>query len=36
MLVSYVHLVAILRAVFRTICSVSMFVSDVLGDHMCM
>ena len=26
--------VAILRAVFCTICSLSMFVSDALGDHM--
>ena len=34
MLVSCVHLVAILRAVFCTICSLSMFVSDALGDHM--
>ena len=25
---------AILRAVFCTICSLSMFVSDALGDHM--
>ena len=33
MLVSYVHPVAILRAVFCTICSLSMFVSDALGDH---
>ena len=33
MLVSCVHPVAILRAVFCTICS-SMFVSDALGDHM--
>ena len=33
MLVSCVHPVAILR-VFCTICSSSMFVSDVLGDHM--
>ena len=33
-LVSCVHPVAILRAVFCTICSLSMFVSDVLGDHM--
>ena len=29
-----VHPVAILRAVFCTICSLSMFVSDALGDHM--
>ena len=34
MLVSCVHPVAILKAVFCTICSLSMFVSDVLGDHM--
>ena len=34
MLVSFVHPVAILRAVFCTICSLSMFVSDALGDHM--
>ena len=34
MLVSCVHPVAILRAVFYTICSLSMFVSDALGDHM--
>ena len=34
MLVSCVHLVAILRAVFCTICCLSMFVSDALGDHM--
>ena len=33
MLVSCVHPVAILRAVFCTICSVSMFVSDTLDDH---
>ena len=32
-LVSCVHPVAILRAVFRTICSLSMFVSDTLGDQ---
>ena len=32
-LVSCVHPVAILR-VFCTICSLSMFVSDALGDHM--
>ena len=31
---SGVHSVAILRAVFCTICSLSMFVSDALGDHM--
>ena len=31
MLVSCVHPVAILRAVFCTICSLSMFVSDALG-----
>ena len=34
MLVSCVHPVAILRAVFCTICSLSMFVWDALGDHM--
>ena len=34
MLVSCVHPVAILRAVFSTICSLSMFVSDALDDHM--
>ena len=34
MLVSCVHPVAILRAVFCTICCLSMFVSDALGDHM--
>ena len=34
MLVSCVHPVAIIRAVFCTICSLSMFVSDALGDHM--
>ena len=28
------HPVAILRAVFCTICSLYMFVSDALGDHM--
>ena len=33
-LVSCVHPVAILRAVFCTICSLSMFVWDALGDHM--
>ena len=33
-LMSCVHPVAILRAVFCTICSLSMFVSDALGDHM--
>ena len=33
-LVSCVHPVAILRAVFYTICSLPMFVSDPLGDHM--
>ena len=33
-MVSCVHPVAILRAVFCTICSLSMFVSDALGDHM--
>ena len=31
---SCVHPVAILRAVLCTICSLSMFVSDALGDHM--
>ena len=35
MLVSCVHAVAILRAVFCTICSLSIFVSDALGDHFC-
>ena len=34
MLVLCVHPVAILRAVFCTICSLSVFVSDALGDHM--
>ena len=34
MLVSCVHPVAIIRVVFCTICSVSMFVSDALGDYM--
>ena len=34
MLVSCVHPVVIPRAVFCTICSLSMFVSDALGDHM--
>ena len=34
MLVSCVHPVAILRAVFCTICSLSMLVSDALDDHM--
>ena len=34
MLVSCVHPFAILRAVFCTICSLYMFVSDELGDHM--
>ena len=34
MLVSCVHPVAILSAVFCTICSLSKFVSDALGDHM--
>ena len=34
MLVSCVHPVAILRAVFCTICSLSMFVSDALCDRM--
>ena len=33
MLVSCVHLVAILRAVFCIICTLSMLVSDALGDH---
>ena len=33
MLVSCVHPIAILRAVFCIICSLSMFVSDALGDH---
>ena len=33
-LVSCVHPVAILRAVFCIICSLSMLVSDALGDHM--
>ena len=33
MLVSSMHPVAILRAVFGIICSVSMLVSDALGDH---
>ena len=33
MLVSCVHPVAILRAVCCTICNLSMFVSDALGDH---
>ena len=33
MLVSCVHPVAILRAVFCIICSLSMLVSDALGDH---
>ena len=32
MLVSCVHPLAILRAVFCTICSLSMFVSDALGE----
>ena len=32
--VSCVYLVAILSAVFCTICSLSMFVSNALGDHM--
>ena len=31
---SCVHPVAILRAVVCAICSLSMFVSDALGDHM--
>ena len=34
MLVSCVHPVSILRAVVCTICSLSMLVSDALGDHM--
>ena len=34
MLVSCVHPVAILRTVFCIICSLSMLVSDALGDHM--
>ena len=34
MLVSCGYPVAILRAVFWTISSLSMFVSDALGDHM--
>ena len=34
MLVSCVHPVAIPRAVYCTICSLSMLVSDALGDHM--
>ena len=34
MLGSCMHPVAILRAVFCTIYSLSMFVSDALGDHM--
>ena len=34
MLVSCVHPVAILRAVFCIICSLSILVSDALGDHM--
>ena len=33
MFVSYVHPVDILRAVFCSICSLSIFVSDVLGEH---
>ena len=33
-LASRVHPAAIPRAVFCTICSLSMFVSDALGDHM--
>ena len=33
-LVSCVHSVAIIRAVFCTICSLSLFVLDALGDHM--
>ena len=34
MLVPCVHPVAILSAVFCIICSLSMLVSDALGDHM--
>ena len=34
MLVYCVHPVSILRAVFCTNCSLSMLVSDALGDHM--
>ena len=34
MLVSCVQPVAILRTVFCTNCSLSMFVSDALGDHL--
>ena len=34
MLVSCVYPVAILKAVFCIICSLSMFVSDALGDQM--
>ena len=34
MLVSCVHPVAILSAVFCIICSLSMLVSDALGDYM--
>ena len=34
MLVSCVHPVAILKAVFCIICSLSMLVSNALGDHM--
>ena len=34
MLASCVHPAAIIRAVLCTICSLSMFVSDALGDHM--
>ena len=34
MLVSCVHPVAIIRAVFCTICSLSMLLLDALGDHM--
>ena len=33
-LVSVVHPVAILSAVFCVICSLFMFVSDAIGDHM--
>ena len=34
MYMSVVHLVAILSAVFCVICSLLMFVSDAIGDHM--
>ena len=33
MLVSWVHPVAILSALFCIVCSLSMFVCDVVGDH---